>query len=43
MKTYLIALLMAMLPQSSNSVVTGKAYKFDKITDGVFYATATRW
>ena len=41
MKTYLLALLLAMLPQSSNSVITGKAYKFEKITDGVFYATAT--
>src|SRR5260370_42165888 len=41
MKTSLLALLLAILPQSSNSVITGKAYKFEKITDGVFYATAT--
>ena len=41
MKVYLVALLLAILPQSSNSIITGKAYKFEKITDGVFYATAT--
>ena len=37
----LVALLLAPLLQSSNPVITGKAYRFEKITDGVFYATAT--
>jgi cyclase len=41
MKRSLFALLLAIMPQLSNSVITGKAYKFEKITDGVFYATAT--
>ena len=27
--------------RSPYQVVTGKAYKFEKITDGVYYATAT--
>jgi cyclase len=36
-----ISFLLAALLQSPNTTTTGKAYKFDKITDGVYYATAT--
>ena len=39
MKT--ISLLLAVLLQAPNPVSTGKAYKFEKIADGVYYATAT--
>jgi glyoxylase-like metal-dependent hydrolase (beta-lactamase superfamily II) len=35
------ALAMAVLLQSAYPVTTGKAYKFEKIADGVYYATAT--
>jgi cyclase len=41
MKIQLATLLLALLLQSSNPVTTGKAYRFEKIVDGVFYATAT--
>ena len=45
MKARVIALLMAIaipaFAQNPYPVVTGKAYKFEKITDGVYYATAT--
>jgi cyclase len=34
-------LLLAVLLQTPNPVTTGKAYTFEKITDGVYYATAT--
>src|SRR3989442_13915198 len=37
----MIPLLLAILLQGPNPVTTGKAYKFEKITDGVYYATAT--
>jgi glyoxylase-like metal-dependent hydrolase (beta-lactamase superfamily II) len=37
----MIALVLAVLLQSPYPVSTGKAYKFEKITDGVYYATAT--
>jgi cyclase len=36
-----ISLLLAVLLQAPNAVSTGKAYKFEKIADGVYYATAT--
>src|SRR5437762_3937868 len=36
-----IALLVAALLQALNPVMTGKAYRFEKIADGVYYATAT--
>jgi glyoxylase-like metal-dependent hydrolase (beta-lactamase superfamily II) len=36
-----ISLLLAVLLQAPNPVSTGKAYKFEKIADGVYYATAT--
>src|SRR5216117_2246209 len=36
-----IALLVAALLQAPNPVTTGKAYRFEKIADGVYYATAT--
>src|SRR6266550_3480662 len=35
-----IALLVAALLQAPNPVMTGKAYRFEKIADGVYYATA---
>jgi len=34
-------LLLAALLQAPNPVTTGKAYRFEKITEGVYYATAT--
>src|SRR2546421_11092408 len=37
----MITLLLAILLQAPNPVTTGKAYKFEKIADGVYYATAT--
>jgi hypothetical protein len=37
----LLALLLAAIPQSNYPVTSGKAYKFEKIADGVYYATAT--
>ena len=36
-----IALLLALLLQAPSPATTGKAYRFDKITNGVYYATAT--
>jgi len=36
-----LSLLLAVLLQAPNPVSTGHAYKFEKITDGVYYATAT--
>src|SRR5689334_20814814 len=36
-----LALLLLLTPQAPYPVTTGKAYKFEKIADGVFYATAT--
>src|SRR6266496_2151616 len=36
-----ISLLLAILLQAPNPVSTGKAYKFENIADGVYYATAT--
>src|SRR3989449_10634353 len=36
-----ISLLLAVLLQAPSSVSIGKAYRFDKIADGVYYATAT--
>ena len=35
------ALALAFLLQSAYPVTTGKAYKFERIVDGVYYATAT--
>src|SRR5436309_12026224 len=37
----LLALLLAAIPQSNYPVTNGKAYKFEKIAEGVYYATAT--
>jgi cyclase len=37
----LLALLLAATPQSSYPITAGKAYKFEKIAEGVYYATAT--
>src|SRR5580658_7652747 len=37
----MIAVLLAILFQAPYPVTTGKAYKFEKIADGVYYATAT--
>jgi cyclase len=37
----LLSLLLAVLLQAPSPALTGKAYKFDKITEGVYYATAT--
>jgi glyoxylase-like metal-dependent hydrolase (beta-lactamase superfamily II) len=37
----LLALLLAANPQSNYPVTSGKAYKFQKIAEGVYYATAT--
>jgi cyclase len=37
----LLALLLLQASQSPYPVTTGKAYKFEKIADGVYYATAT--
>jgi glyoxylase-like metal-dependent hydrolase (beta-lactamase superfamily II) len=37
----LLALLLAATPQLSYPITTGKAYKFEKIAEGVYYATAT--
>src|SRR5438094_9664453 len=36
-----ISLLLAILLQAPNPVSTGKAYKFENIAEGVYYATAT--
>jgi cyclase len=36
-----ISLLLALLLQAPSPASIGKAYRFDKITDGVYYATAT--
>ena len=37
----LLSLLLAVLLQAPGPALTGKAYRFEKITDGVYYATAT--
>lgn len=37
----MIILLLTILFQSPYPVTTGKAYKFEKVADGVYYATAT--
>src|SRR5437016_2090325 len=37
----MITLLLAILLQAPNPVTTGKAYKFEKIADGVYYTSAT--
>src|SRR5438132_8888618 len=37
----MIPLLLAILLQGPNPITTGKAYKFEKIAEGVYYATAT--
>ena len=37
----LLSLLLALLLQAPSPALTGKAYKFEKITEGVYYATAT--
>ena len=39
--TMFLTLISALLLQAATPVTTGKAYKFEKITDGVYYATAT--
>src|SRR5438046_10637729 len=39
--TALLTLLLVILPQAANPVTTGKAYKFEKIADGIYYAMAT--
>jgi cyclase len=36
-----LSLLLAVLLQAPSPALTGKAYRFDKITEGVYYATAT--
>ena len=36
-----ISLLLAMLLQAPSSATVGKAYRFEKVADGVYYATAT--
>src|SRR2546422_6357699 len=36
-----MSLILALLLQAPSAVTVGKAYKFEKITDGVYYATAT--
>jgi len=36
-----LSLLLAVLLQAPNPALTGKAYKFEKITEGVYYATAS--
>jgi cyclase len=36
-----LALFLFLLQQSANPVTAGKAYKFEKIANGVYYATAT--
>lgn len=37
----LLSLLLAVLLQTPTPALSGKAYKFEKIADGVYYATAT--
>src|SRR6185295_5133880 len=37
----IISLLLAVLLQALSAATVGKAYKFEKIADGVYYATAT--
>ena len=37
----LLSLLLALLLQAPSPALTGKAYKFEKITEGVYYATAS--
>jgi cyclase len=37
----LLSLLLAVLLQAPSPALTGKAYRFEKITEGVYYATAT--
>ena len=37
----LLSLLLAVLLQAPSPALIGKAYKFEKITEGVYYATAT--
>src|SRR6516162_661499 len=37
----LLALFVLLAPQSPYPVTSGKAYRFEKVADGVFYATAT--
>ena len=36
-----ISLILALLLQAPSAVTVGKAYRFEKIADGVYYATAT--
>src|ERR1041384_720223 len=36
-----LSLILAVLLQAPNPVSTGKAYRFEKIAEGVYYATAT--
>ena len=36
-----LSLLLAVLLQAQNPVITGKAYRFERIAEGVYYATAT--
>jgi len=37
----IISLLLAVLLQVSSAATVGKAYRFEKIADGVYYATST--
>src|SRR6185295_5343235 len=37
----IISLLLAVLLQALSAATVGKAYRFEKIADGVYYATAT--
>src|SRR5262245_20844419 len=37
----LLSLLLAVLLQAPSPALTGKAYRFERITEGVYYATAT--
>ena len=37
----MLSLLLAVLLQTPTPALSGKAYKFEKIADGVYYATAT--
>src|SRR4029434_7465976 len=37
----LLSLLLAVLLQAPTPALTGKAYRFEKIAEGVYYATAT--
>ena len=37
----LFTVLIVLTVQSSSGITAGKAYKFEKIADGVYYATAS--